>query len=378
MRRDEATALMEQKNALMVELRSIHGRGGDGPLADADQQRFDQLEQQIRQLDRQQQDARESELRELRNGDGAGGYQQVGRGEAARLSPMFDAYVRAGFEPDKPAVSLPYREFRSLTMTAAADTVAPDRQDSSVPLGFDQRYAYPAFPQVSVDATATSVQVLRQTARSLATAANVTRADRRRKREAGDQLDHRPDHGQLEAARHDSDERPEHLRHESGGGQRDRARSARCDQRWSGWAREYGAGSERLSGTRHGCPAALATQGSHHRSSQRLQPRHRDPDTGSRGRPRHLDDQRHREDVRLCRRRSGPARAYGMQTRISKTIPAPVVVDSRAFGKLYTGPVSLASFEADGGTTNRSNIRLEMSAAFGTERQAAAVRIAAS
>ena len=43
-------------------------------------------------------------------------------------------------------------------------------------LGYDQRYAWPAFPRVAVDAGATSVDVLTQTARSLATAANVVRA----------------------------------------------------------------------------------------------------------------------------------------------------------------------------------------------------------
>ena len=41
-------------------------------------------------------------------------------------------------------------------------------------------------------------------------------------------------------------------------------------------------------------------------------------------------------------------------------------------------PVSLERFEADAGTTNRSNVRLELHAAFGVERTEAAVRIAAS
>jgi len=56
----------------------------------------------------------------------------------------------------------------------------------------------------------------------------------------------------------------------------------------------------------------------------------------------------------------------------------PAVVDSTALGKLYTSPVSLARFEADGGTANRSNVRLELNTVFGGERAAAAVRIAAS
>ena len=47
-------------------------------------------------------------------------------------------------------------------------------------------------------------------------------------------------------------------------------------------------------------------------------------------------------------------------------------------GKLYASPVQLARFEAGAGTTNTSNVRLELNAVFGGERAAAAVRIAAS
>lgn len=49
-----------------------------------------------------------------------------------------------------------------------------------------------------------------------------------------------------------------------------------------------------------------------------------------------------------------------MNRRISKTIPAPAVFDSQALGKLYASPVTLARFEADAGTTNRGNVRMEL------------------
>jgi hypothetical protein len=55
-----------------------------------------------------------------------------------------------------------------------------------------------------------------------------------------------------------------------------------------------------------------------------------------------------------------------------------VVVDSRAHGKLYLSPISLARFEENAGRTNTSLVRLESHAAYGTERGAAAVRIASS
>jgi HK97 family phage prohead protease len=73
-----------------------------------------------------------------------------------------------------------------------------------------------------------------------------------------------------------------------------------------------------------------------------------------------------------------PGTIFGMQRRISKTIPATAVVDSTALGKYYMSPVTLARFEADAGTTNRSNVRMELNSVFGGERAAAAVRIAAS
>jgi hypothetical protein len=73
-----------------------------------------------------------------------------------------------------------------------------------------------------------------------------------------------------------------------------------------------------------------------------------------------------------------PGQIFGLNRRVSKDIPAAAVVDSRALGKLYTSPVQLARFEADSGTTNRGNVRMELNAVFGGERTGAAVRIAAA
>ena len=50
----------------------------------------------------------------------------------------------------------------------------------------------------------------------------------------------------------------------------------------------------------------------------------------------------------------------------------------RAQGALYLSPLSLARFEENAGRTNTSLVRLEGHALYGTERTAAAVRIAAS
>jgi len=73
-----------------------------------------------------------------------------------------------------------------------------------------------------------------------------------------------------------------------------------------------------------------------------------------------------------------PGTLFGLNRRVSKTVPAPVVFDSSAFGKLYASPVSLARFEESAGSTNTSLVRLETTGVFGVERQAAAIRIAAA
>jgi Escherichia/Staphylococcus phage prohead protease len=76
--------------------------------------------------------------------------------------------------------------------------------------------------------------------------------------------------------------------------------------------------------------------------------------------------------------RFAPGTLFGMNVRVSKTVPAAAVVDASAFGKMYASPVGLATFEEAAGSTNSSLVRMELHAVFGTERQSAAVRIAAS
>jgi hypothetical protein len=51
------------------------------------------------------------------------------------------------------------------------------------------------------------------------------------------------------------------------------------------------------------------------------------------------------------------------------------VLDSQAYGRMYVAPIELRSFEADSGTTNKINIRLETHALYTAERTAAARRI---
>ena len=94
------------------------------------------------------------------------------------------AHSRAGWPTSSVPPGSPARPPRSRGRTSrTGPSPGPARSTTSTRpriqaggLGYDQRYAWPAFPRVAVDAGATSVDVFTQTARSLATAANVVRA----------------------------------------------------------------------------------------------------------------------------------------------------------------------------------------------------------
>jgi hypothetical protein len=69
-----------------------------------------------------------------------------------------------------------------------------------------------------------------------------------------------------------------------------------------------------------------------------------------------------------------PGGPFGLQLRIWKNAGT-AVLDSNAFGRLYVAPVELRSFEADGGLTNKQNVRMETNAGFAVERTDAGLRI---
>src|SRR5687768_9672286 len=61
----------------------------------------------------------------------------------------------------------------------------------------------------------------------------------------------------------------------------------------------------------------------------------------------------------ISRRSSRQGRLFGLRVIQSKVLAAPVVLDSKANGKLYLSPISLARFEENAGRTNTSLVRLE-------------------
>ena len=69
-----------------------------------------------------------------------------------------------------------------------------------------------------------------------------------------------------------------------------------------------------------------------------------------------------------------PGSIFGLSIRVTSA-SGTAVVDSRAYGKLYVSPISLARFEENAGATNTSTVQREGHAAFGTESTSAATRI---
>jgi hypothetical protein len=98
----------------------------------------------------------------------------------ADVRTLLGSFRKAGWKPGRRA-EIAWREFeqsaesRALTWTGSVDNVSPLRRDAGA-FGADQRYAWPAFQRIGVDAGVTSVDVLTQTARTLPTPANTVRA----------------------------------------------------------------------------------------------------------------------------------------------------------------------------------------------------------
>ena len=174
MRRDEVETLKEQRKHYLAELRALVNRGDWSP---EDKERGDYLERELRTINGTLDDNHRRELEEIRAAGGDGGTREfgtVGYERSFAPEPLYQAFRSAGFARGKRA-EIPWQEFRSITWTGSVDTLNSPRRSAGA-LGFDQRYAYQALPSVGVDSGVTSISLLTQTARTLATPANVIRA----------------------------------------------------------------------------------------------------------------------------------------------------------------------------------------------------------
>ena len=277
---------------------------------------------------------------------------------------------------------MPWEEYeqRAVVWSASVDLLNQARVQGG-PLGFDTRYAWPAFPRVGVGADVTSVAVVSQTGRTLAAATDTVRDidETSPKPEVASTLDIAPV-SLKQVAAIESNIPNVYL------AQAVVNSIIETDLRLSINEGLDSLVTTAIAGAGHQAPGSDALLVSVRKAITVLQAAGYSPDVLilDPASDAALDTlvsgiaARHQRLRVLHAAEFAPGTIFGLSRRVSKTIPAPVVVDASAFGRLYSGPVSLARFEADFGATNRSNVRLELNAVFGVERVNAAVRIAAS
>lgn len=292
---------------------------------------------------------------------------------------LADEFRAAGFPGETATISFETFEDRAVTWTGSVDNINKARATAGG-LGYDQRWAWPAFQRVNVDAGATSVDVFTQTARTLATAANVVRAI--------DAVTAKPETASTLTIVTTALKQVASIY--------TNVPNIQLEQPAFNTAIENDLRLAINDGLDKLVLDFIATAGFQAPSTDPLLISIRkamttilgngySPDTLllTPANAETLDTlvsgiSGGTNDYVFPPASTAPNQIFGLNKRISKTIPAAAVVDSSALGKLYTSPVTLARFEADSGTTNRGNVRMELNAVFGGERTAAAVRIAAS
>jgi Escherichia/Staphylococcus phage prohead protease len=300
------------------------------------------------------------------------------------IRTLIGAFRNAGWKPDRRA-EIAWAEFegcaesRALTFTSGVSTVQKLARDAG-PYGADQRYAWPAFGRVGVDAGVTSVDVATQTARTLPTAANTVRAL--------DAVTNKPEVANTITVANLALNQVAAV--ESGIPNVYLEQAAITSIVGTDLRLAVNEGLDKLvldalAGSGFQAPGTDQLLVSIRKAMTTIYAAGYNPDTliltpanaealdvlvtGISGAT---------ADFVFGAGRFAPGQLFGMNVRVSKTIPAAAVVDANAFGKMYASPVSLATFEENAGKTNSSLVRMELHAVFGTERQSAAVRIAAS
>jgi phage head maturation protease len=299
---------------------------------------------------------------------------------SARPRGLADRFRAAGFPLE--TATLPFEdvllESRALTVTGGPDPVARQRV-AGVGLGFDQRWAWTAFPRIGVDAGTTSVDVLRQTARSLAAAANVIRAI--------DATTTKPETGSTIAV---TAAALKQIASISSGIPNVYLESSavnsiiESDLRLAvnaaldklvldviATAGFQAPGTDPLVDSVRKAISVIAAAG-YSADTLILTPAAAESldlmkATATAG-----------ESVYVFPPGQGAGTIWTLRKVVSKSAAAPVVVDSSAVGRLYLSPITLARFEEAAGQTNSSTLRLEGHGLFNVERIQAAVRIAAS
>jgi uncharacterized protein len=288
---------------------------------------------------------------------------------------LADEFRSRGFPGER--AEMPWDEFesRAITWSGSVDLINQDRR-TGAPLGADQRYAWPAFSSIGVGADVTSVAVLSQSARSLAAPADMNRPI--------DAVTPKPETSSTLTI---NTVPLRQIASVQSGIPNVYLAQAAFNSTIEGDLRL--AVNEALDAV---VLAAVATADFHDPGASALLVAIRQAMTV-------IQAAGYSPDTLILRPSDselldtlvaagsgvyvfGPGQPagsiFGLTRRISKSAPEPIVLDSSAFGKLYSGPVSLAKFEENAGSTNSSLVRMELPAAFGVERVAAAVRISAA
>jgi hypothetical protein len=292
---------------------------------------------------------------------------------------LADEFRAAGFPGETATIPFDTFEDRAVTWTGSVDLINKARNTAGA-LGYDQRWLWPVMQRVNVDAGATSVDVFTQTARSLATAANVVRAI--------DAVTAKPETASTLTIVTTALKQVASIY--------TNVPNIQLEQPAFNTAIENDLRLAINDGLDKLVLDFIATAGFQAPGTDQLLVSIRKAATTIMGNGYNPDTvvltpanaealdvlvsgvSGGTNDYVFTPASTAPNTIFGMQKRISKTIPAAAVVESQALGKLYTSPVTLARFEADSGTTNRGNVRMELNAVFGGERTGAAVRIAAS
>jgi uncharacterized protein len=295
-------------------------------------------------------------------------------GESRRERSLADEFRNRGFPAETATVD--FGEFRAVTWSGTADELSPIARDGAA-LGYDERYVFPAFPRVAVDDGVTSVNVPTQTSRTLASASDVVRdidavTD---KPETDSTLDlvtvtlnqvasvqtGVPNVYLEQPAFNSVIENDLRLAVNDGLDSLVLTELEKADY-------VSGSASSGIAGIRQAI-ADLHDNG-YNPDTLILDPAAAVAldtlvaDTGT-------------EFYVFPPGQYAPT-IFGLTRRISRDAAAPIVADSQAVGRLYASAVSLATFEADAGVSNTSNVRLELNAAFGVERIDAAVVVGAA
>jgi hypothetical protein len=382
MRTDDKTRLQEQRKQLFAEMRTMTDAPRKGGFSLDEKARWNEIEAEVIDINSELGAEHERELLEIRSGQGAGNgggpwmIEQTTMSRAHAREPLYEAFRKAGFARGKPA-EVPWEEFRSITWTGSVDNVNQPRRAADA-LGYDQRYAYQSLPSVGVDPGVTSVSILTQTARTLAAPANVIRAI--------DAVTAKPETTETltvsvtplkQLASVVSDIPNVFIENAQVGSIIENDLKLALTDALDDLLRQAVAASGfQAPGTDPlliSIRKAMSTVMLSGYAPNTLILRPADAET--------LDTLRTSGSELMYVFAAGnfaPSEIFGLKRYISKTVAAPIVMDAAAFGKLYSSPVSLATFEQDAGQTNKSRVRIEANAQIGVERQAAAVRIAAS